>query len=141
MSLSKVQRTRRKPHETLSLTQLRKRLYGAGVRGVQVATLAREIKAGPKAVDEMLGTAVFVLGWPVEVLEKKYGRRLFRAVTKFVKRRYVVRDEFWDLVSSTALASFHTRMLSYPRKVHMATQRLEDFGPGAVGAYKKAVNC
>jgi len=97
--------SRQQQRETLSLTALRKRLYRAGVRGDKVASVAREIKAGPGPLG-LDGQGTWVMGWPIDRLERQFGRRIARAVSCFVRRKIVVVDEAWHLLKNIELPAY-----------------------------------
>ncbi|CAM5557605.1 TraD/TraG TraM recognition site domain-containing protein OS=Eoetvoesiella caeni OX=645616 GN=DFR37_1267 PE=4 SV=1 [Eoetvoesiella caeni] len=61
--------------------------------------------------------------WPIRALRKKYGRRIARAVSTFVKRSYIIVDEFWDIAPQLLLDKYlaHRR---YGANVVHATQNL-----------------
>jgi len=107
--------TRQAPHETLSIRALKKRLYRAGINGQRAAALAREIHAGP-GLDALATGGVMVMGWPVKVLEERYGKRLTRAVTRFVRTKLIVMDEAWSLFGSGAMSDFMQRSFQTMRK-------------------------
>lgn len=44
-----------------------------------------------------------VLGWPADLLEQRFGRRITRAVTRFVQVKLVVLDEAWHLLKHVEL--------------------------------------
>lgn len=97
-------RKRRTPHDTLSVKQLRRRLYHAGASSADASRIAKEVKAGPSSVDELIAGGEVVLGWPRSALAARYGGRLTRAITKFVRRRFFMPDEFSQLVASHEFA-------------------------------------
>lgn len=107
--------TRKQPHETLSIGALKKRLYRAGIRGQRAAVLAREIHAGP-GLDDLTAGGITVMGWPVKALEERYGKRLTRAVTRFVRTKLVMVDEAWSLLGSGGMSDFMQRSFQTMRK-------------------------
>lgn len=107
--------TRKAPHETLSIGALKKRLYRAGIRGSRAAAIAREIHAGP-GLDALIAGGVTVMGWPVKALEERYGKRLTRAITRFVRTKFIMVDEAWSLLGSGAMSDFMQRSFQTMRK-------------------------
>ena len=57
-----------------------------------------------------------VMGWPVKALEERYGKRLTRAVTRFVRTKLIVMDEAWSLLASGAMSDFMQRSFQTMRK-------------------------
>lgn len=96
--------TRKPPHRSLSIGALRRRLYRAGVKSGQVAALAREIHCGPDLSSLSTTGGCMVLRWPVRELEQRYGRRIARAVRRFVQERWLILDEAWSLLGSGAMS-------------------------------------
>lgn len=95
--------SRKAPHVTLSIGALKKRLYRAGVASQRAAKIAREIHAGP-GTDALMSGGITVLSWPVKELERRYGKRISRAVTRFVRTQFIIVDEFWSLMGPDAMA-------------------------------------
>lgn len=106
---------RKAPHETLSLGALKKRLSRAGIRGRRVAEIAREIHAGP-GLDALTVGCVTVMGWPLKALESRYGKRVARAVARFVRTNLIVQDEAWSLLASEGTADMVLRSSRSMRK-------------------------
>lgn len=106
---------RQAPHETLSIGALKKRLYRAGISGQRAAALAREIRSGPD-LDVLSAGGMTVMGWPVEALEERYGKRLTRAVTRFVRTKLIMMDEAWSLFGTGATSDFMQRSFQTIRK-------------------------
>ncbi|TXI23103.1 MAG: hypothetical protein E6Q67_05015 [Roseateles sp.] len=111
----KPKTARLKPHESLSVSAMRRRLFEAGVKGAEVKLTARAIKAGPETLEDFaVGTVA--LGWEVGTLARKFGKRVARAVTRFVVKRMVMRDEAWSLIGSESFQASVGRMYTSARK-------------------------
>ena len=83
--------TRKSPHSTLSRTQLRKRLYAAGVRGSELRRNVSEVISGSTGAQPL---GVVVLGrWTEGSLRERFGKRTYKALTRFVARRLILVDE------------------------------------------------
>lgn len=126
--------TRLKPHDSLSIGALRRRLARAGVRGAQVGVLAREIKQGPGILDLTATVGgMRALGWNVDDLKVRYGKHITRKVTRFVRKMLLVLDEF-AYYMQPGMAEF-TDMFRSMRKVNagpiLVEQSLADFGGAA----------
>lgn len=124
---------RKAPHATLSIRALKKRLYRAGIASQRAAEIAREIHAGPGLDALMLGGSM-VLRWPAKELERRYGKRIARAVTRFVRTTFIVLDEAWSLTGSDEMAdlvqsSFQLRRYnSAPIEVSQSIEQLAHVG-------------
>ncbi len=112
--------TRKAPLKTLSVGALRKRLQSAGIRGRMVAQIAREIHAGPYLAAMRAG-GITVMGWPVQVLTERYGKRVSKAVTRFVQTKLIVMDEAFFLMQSSSVAETIRSSFSAVRKFNAAT--------------------
>lgn len=125
--------TRRKPHQGLSAAMLRKRLYRAGLRGLEAKCVLRDILAGES--DEA-GNAI-PGSWRTSSFRQRFGRRVAREVLRFVHIRLVVLDEF-GYYSSPGFADLTARAMSIGRKQTatplMVTQTLSQFIPVAPAA-------
>lgn len=110
---------RKQPHIALSIRQLRKRLHAAGLRGDRLNQVAHEIKAGPQILENHIGDGLNYMGWPKSLLLQKFGRRITKAVTRFVRGVLVMADEFHHLVGSSAgFAEFVQRAMGSWRKTN-----------------------
>lgn len=116
-------RARKAPHETLSVGALKKRLYRAGITGQRAAEIAREIHAG-QGLDALTAGGVTVLGWSAKTLEDRYGKRIARAVTRFVHTELILLDEGLSLLASGGAAEF----------VQSSFQRMRKYNAGAIDA-------
>lgn len=114
----KAEKQRRKLHEGLSRRALKKRLFQTGLRGAELYRIAAEIKAGPTMPDDKLG--VVALGWNVDALRKRFGRRIARAVLRFVRTLLLIIDEAWQLMSSPEMSAAFGEMFMSARKVSSA---------------------
>lgn len=106
--------TRSIPHASLSISALRKRLYRAGVRGGRLGQIAREIHACPDPRDFRVG--IHVLGWPMDELKRRYGKRIYRAVRVFVQTKWVMFDEGAAMLRDGSMAEFAERSMLRFRK-------------------------
>lgn len=104
-------RPRKTPHMRLSKTVLRKRLYQAGVRGAQINKLALEILAGPPATDLLSSTGLVALGWNVDAFREHFGKRIARAVFRFVSQGLIVVDEFGSWADTALIAAVENSRL------------------------------
>lgn len=112
-----VKQMRKKPHTTLSIRQLRKRLHAAGLRGDRLNQVANEIKNGPQTIEDRVGGGLNFMGWPESILRQKYGRRITRAVTRFVHGKLIMVDELYHLVNSdSGFTEFLQNAMSFGRK-------------------------
>lgn len=102
--------TRQKPHQSLSASMLRKRLYRAGLKGVEAKRVLREIMAGDEVED---GVAISG-SWGVPSFRKQFGRRIALAVLRFVHIQVIVLDEF-AYYASPGLADFVQKAMSIGR--------------------------
>jgi hypothetical protein len=100
--------SRNQPHEALSIGKLTRRLQAAGVRGSKARSLAREIHAGPQFGATVALGGTFVLNWPVAELERRFGHRVTRAISRFVRKKLVLMDEAWALLSEDRLSNYMT---------------------------------
>lgn len=105
---------RQKPHARLSHTQIRKRLYQAGVRGADVRQIAMVIWSGPQEPEDWMGLTV--LGWNIEAFKRRFGKRIARSVLRFVQRRAVFQDEFWKMCGSAPFKEFVHDSMHIDRK-------------------------
>jgi hypothetical protein len=48
-------------------------------------------------------TGFVVLGWNAEALKKHYGKRIARAVLRFVAQRLIMLDEAWNLLNTPTM--------------------------------------
>lgn len=111
--------TRKGPLKTLSVGALRKRLQSAGIRGRMVAQIAREIHAGPD-LTAMTAGGITVMGWPVQVLTERYGKRVSKAVTRFVQTKLIVMDEAFFLMQSSSVVEIIRSSFNAVRKFNAA---------------------
>jgi hypothetical protein len=93
-------------------------LYQAGVRGDQINKLALEILAGPTATDLSSSTGLVALGWNVEALKKQFGKRIARAVLRFVAQSLIVLDEAWMLLNTPMMTASMEAMFRSARKIN-----------------------
>lgn len=103
------------PHKSLSVRALKKRLYRAGISSVRAKEIAHEIKHGPRDFGIVL-QGVLVLGWPINELIRRYGKRVTRAIIQFVERKYVLLDEAWMVLKSSDAEGFISKSYRMSRK-------------------------
>lgn len=103
--------TRRKPHSSLTASKIRNRLYSAGVQGAKAKQFLNEILAGEQRSD---GIAI-PGSWSVSGFRQHFGRRVTRAVLRFVHIRFIVLDEF-GYYATPGLADFVQKAMSTCRK-------------------------
>lgn len=117
---------RRNPHSAVTAGMLRKRLYQAGVRGIEAKRILAEIMAG-----EPLGAEDGVsmpMAWRVKNFHERFGRRVARAVLRFVQIRLIVLDEF-AYYAQPSLAEFVQKAMSVGRKHSAAPILVEQVVP------------
>lgn len=127
--LPKTSSARKSPHKRLSKTVLRKRLYQAGVRGDQINKLALEILAGPPATDLLSSTGLVALGWSVEALKKQFGKRIARAVLRFVAQSLIMLDEAWMLLNTPTMTDSIKAMFRSARKFNTNVTEVTQMAP------------
>lgn len=110
-----ISRQRKVPHERLGIGALKRRLYRAGLTRLRAVQIAREIHAGPGNQDLTIGGAM-VMGWFVKTLEGRYGRRIARAVSRFVRAKFILLDEGSSLMASGSMANFIEQGIRAMRK-------------------------
>jgi hypothetical protein len=116
--------SRKSPHKRLSKRALRKRLYQAGVRDEQLTKLVSEILAGPPISDPSMSTATVALGWNVEAFRTRFGKRIARAVLRFVASHLVVLDEAVSLFNSSAGSAFIQEAMQRYRKFNLVPLKI-----------------
>ncbi len=124
-------RQRKVPHEMLGIGALKRRLYRAGLTRPRAVQIAREIHAGPGNQDLTVGGPM-VMGWFVKTLELRYGRRIARAVSRFVRSKFILLDEGSSLMASGSMANFIDQGIRAMRKYNT---RVLDISQG----FQKAV--
>ena len=103
--------TRKKSLSSLSATRLRKRLYASGLKGPELAGVLHEILAG-----EPVAQGMSVAGtWRVAPFRERFGRRVARAVLRFVHVQLIILDEF-GYYASPGLADFVRKAMNTGRK-------------------------
>ena len=127
--LPKTSSTRKSPHKRLSKTALRKRLYQAGVRPEQIDKLALEILAGPTATDQLSSTGLVALGWNVDALKKHFGKRIARAVLRFVVQSLIMLDEVWSLLNTPTMTASTAAMFQTARKFNTNVTEVTQMAP------------
>jgi hypothetical protein len=91
--------------QRLSLSQLRRRLHRGGVLdNARARQLAIEIHAGPPRDALALGSTA--LGWPVAELQRRYGRRVVRALLRRVQQTFLMLDEAHSLLAGDGVGDF-----------------------------------
>lgn len=120
--------TRLVPHVSLSKRQIRKRLYAAGVPTNKISRIAAEIKDGPPVLMGEIGYCA--LGWNVKLLQETYGSAIARKLRRFVEHRFVLIDEFSQVVNNAAIAQYTSHCMKMFRKTNsmpaVVTQSLAD---------------
>jgi hypothetical protein len=100
-------RTRRQPPVFLSRRKMRNRLSAAGLRGEQLRQFTDDIKAGPAKNVASSVHGQYVLDWPVAILKQYLGRRMYRSLTRFIAKLWVVYDEFGAYANPGLADFFH----------------------------------
>ena len=97
--------TRQKPRTSLSRRKLRKRLYGAGLRGSKLKEVFSEIVGFESKTHRSAGegdaTAIaavqghrYPFGWTRQAMRERLGNRVRKALTKGIRPSLVLLDEF-----------------------------------------------
>lgn len=88
-------KTRKEPKRDLSRKAMRKRLYQAGLRGAELVKVLAEVRTGAAQlpIEQRYGGSQ-ALGWPVEQLKIRFGKRIARALLRHVRQVLVFMDEF-----------------------------------------------
>lgn len=118
---------RKKPHQSLSRTQLRKRLSHLGLRGRELRRVMAEILTGPRLLPLKDGSARVFMKWDVNTLRSVFGRRVARAVLRFVQLKFVVMDEMWRVMQSPVVQSVLDAARSRHTHCIKVSQSIEDF--------------
>lgn len=119
--------SRKSPHDRLSIRALRKRLYQAGVRGNELSRIAAEIYAKPVDLTGPVGE--MALGWNVKTFKERFGKRISRAVLKFVSTRFMFVDEAWSLLGNSSFVPTIESMFSTMRKFNAASITVTQVDP------------
>lgn len=126
---------RLKPHRTLTTTMLRRRLYGAGVRGAEAKRVLTEIMAGEKTADGL----TIPMAWSVSGFRKQFGKRIARAVLRFVHVAFIIIDESWNLLQA-ASSTFIEKAFMTARKFSSAPIVVEQVMPTAPVALARRIS-
>lgn len=121
--------TRRKPHRSLTTSMLRRRLHSAGVKGLEAKQMLADIMAG-----EQDGLGIMIpMSWSKRGFRERFGRRVARAVLRFVHVAFIVIDEAWQLLNSPSATVFVEKAMRTCRKVSavttVVTQTLPSMSP------------
>lgn len=120
--------TRRKPYTSLTGRKLRKRLYGAGLRGVEFQRVLREVLSGEPRCD---GVTFNLPGsWRVSQFRETFGRKVAKAVLRFVAIKFIILDEFGYYVNE-GFSEFAQQAMSACRKYSAAPVTVSQLFPTA----------
>ncbi len=126
--------TRRKPHLSLTASKIRNRLYSAGIKGAEAKQFLNEILAGEPRSD-----GVAFPSWSVSGFRQRFGRRVTRAVLRFVRIQFFVLDEF-GYYATPGLADFVQKAMSTCRKHNAAPIVVEQSFPTVIAPVIRRVS-